>query len=54
MTDLMAAQSGRPLLRYDKSEAGKQKYIDAAKAAFKRKYAPLEEIIRSAVEEGRT
>ena len=39
MTDLLAAQTGGPLLLYDESEAGKQAYIDAAKAAFKKNRA---------------
>ncbi len=53
LTDLLAAQTGRPLLRYDTSQAGQQQYIDGAKAAFKKNYAPLEEIIRAALAEGR-
>jgi cell filamentation protein len=49
LSDLLAAQTGRPLLVYDKTDAGRDRYIDAAKAAFKRNYAPMTEIIRQAL-----
>jgi cell filamentation protein len=48
-TDLLAAQTGRPLLIYDQSDDGQRRYIEAAKAAFKRDYAPMIEIIRRAL-----
>jgi cell filamentation protein len=51
MTDLLAAQTGRPFLKYDTSQAGKQAYIEAAKAAFQRKYGPMEQIISQALAE---
>ena len=50
VTDLMAAQTGRGLLRYDETENGQQQYIAAAAAAFKRNYAPLEAIIAAAIQ----
>ncbi|MBI3466451.1 MAG: Fic family protein [Planctomycetes bacterium] len=33
VTDILAAQTGRPLLVYDDTEAGTDRYIDAARAA---------------------
>ncbi len=51
LTDLLAAQTGRPLLVYDQSEAGRQRYIAAASQAFKKGYRPLEAIIRQALAE---
>ena len=49
LTDLLAAQTGRPLLAYDQSEAGRDRYIAGANQAFKRDYRILEEIIREAL-----
>jgi cell filamentation protein len=49
-TDLLAVQTGRLPLKYDQSEAGAQGYIEAAKAAFKRQYAPMVAIIRAAIQ----
>jgi cell filamentation protein len=51
LTDLLAAQTGRPLLTYDQSDTGRERYIAAAGQAFKRNYKPLEEIIRQAMAE---
>jgi len=48
-TDVLAAQTGRPLLAYDQSEEAQQQYIGAATAAFKRQYGPMIEIIREAL-----
>ena len=48
-TNLLAAQTGRPLLVYDQIDEGQRQYIEAAKAAFKRDYAPMVEIIRRAL-----
>jgi cell filamentation protein len=48
-TDLLAAQTDRPLLVYDQSHEGQQQYIEAAKAAFKRRYDPMIEIIGQAL-----
>jgi cell filamentation protein len=48
-SNLLSAQTGRPLLKYDSSDSGKERYIAAAKAAFKRDYAPMTEIIRQAL-----
>lgn len=49
LTDLLAAQTGRPLLAYDQTEAGRDHYIAAASLAFRRDYRLLEEIIRQAL-----
>ncbi|MDB5311614.1 MAG: hypothetical protein JWO38_5816 [Gemmataceae bacterium] len=50
VTDLLALQTGRPLLRYDMSHRGRKVYIDAAKAALHRKdYQPMEAVIRQAL-----
>lgn len=45
LTDLLAARSGRPLLIYDGCNEGQDRYIAAAKAAFKKDYTPMAEII---------
>lgn len=52
-TDLLAAQTGRPLLAYDESEQAVEEYIEGAKAAFKRQYGPLATLIRRALDEAR-
>jgi len=52
-TDLLAAQTGRPLLAYDQTDEGAEEYIKAAKAAFRRRYGPLTEIIRQALARAR-
>jgi len=53
-TDVLSAQTGRPLLRYDKTADGAESYIAAASAALHQKnYKPLTAIIRAALEEGR-
>ncbi|MFV0443897.1 MAG: Fic/DOC family protein [Planctomycetaceae bacterium] len=55
LTDLLAAQSGRPILLYDSSDAGRDRYIEAAKAGLLTKsYQPLVEIIRESLERGQT
>jgi cell filamentation protein len=53
LTDLVAVQTGRPLLVYDQSEKGRESYIVAASQAFKRNYAPMEEVIRQALQAAR-
>lgn len=53
MTNLLAVQTGRPLLLYDATEAGQQQYIAAAKAAFRKEYGPIVEIIRRALDRAR-
>jgi cell filamentation protein len=53
LTDLLAAQTGRPPLVYDQTEEGTRRYIEAARAAFKRDYAPMTGIIRQALAEAR-
>jgi cell filamentation protein len=52
-TDLLAAQTGRPLLAYDQTEQAVEEYIKAAKAAFHRSYRPMAAIIRQALAEAR-
>jgi len=49
MTDLLAAQTRRPLLKYDESEGGRSRYVHAASTAFKRDYTPMTEVIRAAL-----
>lgn len=46
VADLLAVQTGRPLLSYDLSEEGRHQYIEAAQEAFKRDYAPMTILIR--------
>lgn len=52
-TDLLAAQTGRPLLAYDQTEEAAAEYVEAAKAAFKRESRPLADIIRRALAQAR-
>jgi cell filamentation protein len=52
-TDILAVQSGRPLLIYDSSPAGSDAYIAAAKAAFKKEYQPMADVIRGSLERAR-
>lgn len=55
VTNLLAAQTGRPLLIYDSTNTGTDRYIAAAKAAFARKnYEPMTGIIRQALQDSRT
>jgi cell filamentation protein len=55
MVDLLAAQTGRPLLVYDSTPAGRQAYIEATSAALNRKdYAPMVELIDQALEAARS
>lgn len=49
VTDVLASQTNRPLLRYDDSDAGSEHYIRAAIAAFDKGYGPMEDIIRDAL-----
>ncbi len=49
LTDLLAAQTGRPLLAYDNSAVGADAYIEAAKKAFKRDYSSLVKLIGEAL-----
>jgi cell filamentation protein len=49
LTNLLAVQTGRPFLKYDQSETGAERYIAAAKAAFKKYYAPMVEVIQQAL-----
>jgi cell filamentation protein len=49
LTDLLAAQTGRPLLVYDDTERGRDRYIEAARAAIRKDYQPMTAIIRDAL-----
>lgn len=50
MTDLLSVQSGRPLLTYDSTDEGAERYIAAAKAALlKQDYQPMVEVIQRAL-----
>jgi cell filamentation protein len=50
LSDLLAAQTKRPILRYDMSVAGQKRYIAAAKATLTRKdYLLMETVIREAL-----
>lgn len=50
VTDLMATQTGRPVLRYDQSEEGQSAYISAARAALSNKdYAQMAAVIRDSL-----
>ncbi len=53
VTDLLASQGDRPLLAYDQSKAGADRYIEGAKAAFKEDYGPLACVIRQALAEAK-
>jgi cell filamentation protein len=53
MTNLLAVQTGRPLLVYDPTEEGQRRYIAAATAAFRKDYAPMAAVIRRALETAR-
>lgn len=53
LTNLLALQTGRPPLAYDDSDAGRRRYIRAAKAAFGMDYDPLERIIMLALARAR-
>ncbi len=53
-TNLLAVQTGRPLLVYDPSARGQERYITAAAAAFKRNYVPMAEIVRQALDAARS
>ncbi len=51
VNDLVAAQTGRPLLVYDQTDAGVTTYINAAKSALgNQDYAPMKEVIRAALQ----
>lgn len=49
VTDLLAVQTGRLPLTYDDSDAGKQLYIAAAKAAILEDFAPMTVLITGAI-----
>ncbi|MEX0678301.1 MAG: Fic family protein [Pirellulales bacterium] len=53
LTDLLAAQTGRPLLAYDNTPSGADAYIEAAKQAFKRDHSALIKLIALALERSR-
>jgi cell filamentation protein len=49
VTDLLAVQTDRLPLQYDKSDAGRTRYIDAAKAALVKNYEPMTKVIEEAL-----
>lgn len=51
--DLLAVQTGRPLLLYDESNEGRNAYSEAAKAAFNHRYQPLTRIVNEALDRAR-
>ncbi|MEP3479747.1 MAG: Fic family protein [Fuerstiella sp.] len=52
VNDLLAAQTNRPMLKYDQSDAGRDEYINAAKAAMAAQdYRPMQSIIRTALQQ---
>lgn len=53
LTDMLAVQTGRPMLKYDQSDVGRDRYIHAAGQAFRRSYSPMAEIIRQALLDAR-
>ena len=53
LVNLMALQTGRPLLAYDESPEGRERYIEAAKAAILMNYDLLEDVIRQALHRAR-
>lgn len=53
LTDLLAAQTGRPLLVYDKRARGQRQYFAAAQAAMRKEFRPMTAIIRDALAAGR-
>jgi len=53
LTDLLATQTDRRPLVYDRTDEGKKRYIAAAEAAFRKDYVPLLQVIRQALEQAR-
>ncbi len=53
LTDLLAVQTGRPLLAYDNSPGGAEAYIEGAKKAFSRDHSLLAKLIGEALERSR-
>lgn len=53
LTNLLAAQTGRPLLTYDDSDAGRDRYIAAAQAAIVKDYRPMAEVMSDALDAAR-
>jgi cell filamentation protein len=49
LVDLLALQSNRPLLKYDMCDAGRYRYIDAARAAIRKDYGPMSAMVREAL-----
>ena len=50
VSDLIAAQGGRPVLRYDQTAEATERYVRAAAAALAKKdYVPMIETIREAL-----
>jgi len=53
VADLLGAQTDRPLLTYDDSDAGRACYIEAAKAAMMKQFDPMTAIIKEALNAAR-
>lgn len=53
LTNLLALQTGRPPLAYDKTDAGSNRYIDAARAAIAKDYRPMTAMTREALNAAR-
>lgn len=53
VADLLGAQTDRPLLTYDDSDAGRARYIEAAKAAMLKQFGPMTAIIKEALNAAR-
>lgn len=49
VTDLLCAQTDRPLLIYDDSDVGRTRYIEAAKAAIVQDFGPMTLVINEAL-----
>ncbi len=49
VTNLLAVQTGRLPLQYNMTDAGRDQYIDAAKAAMLKDYGPMIAVIRDAL-----
>jgi cell filamentation protein len=50
VTDLLATQSDRLPLQYDMTDSGRQTYIEAAKAALLKEYAPMSAVIHKTLD----
>ena len=53
MTDLLGVQTGRPPLAYDQTSEGREQYVKAATAAFRKDYTLMTNVTRHAMEQAR-